>query len=584
MGFVDQANRQTAPLQMTEAERGKIDHMFLACDVLGMDFQPNPHLGLFGAFLQKDSQKDLYDLDPATKKRLILWPRGCFKTSAVMVEMIQLILNYPNIRIIILSGSTNLAKEILEGVKSAFETPTEKFLQLYPEYCGRNLGNQSKFTVPNRTRKFIKGSTVWISTAKTVKAGSHCDIAFVDDLVNDQNYQSPEALEKCWQQYCDIGPLIDPGGYIVVTGTRYSFGDTYQRIIEAMEREKKDLGDTVWMSSVRTCWREVDGVKTVLFPAFKTKDGRTKGYTVRFLESEKSEKGDEWFACQYGNNPIAAGTQTFTDDLLDKHTLFHFEKPMMESQIEILAKEVKSLMANGKTFEQAIEVATAKPGTGVIPLGGWCFVIGDLSYVGDQRSGGKRDKCVFYIIRVVNARLYVIACHSGKWKSGEVADEVINILLAYRPKQIWIEAFLGWEAYETVFTMVAVSRGIQHLPIEWIPLDNQEEAKVIRIGSIHAWFARDKLYIFAGIKDYEELRNNLKKFPKLGRHDDHGDCLGLGVNAPHGVALFQTVKENVTVAEVVKQKLYPNGMPWAANYREVENQTEGNGCGSCIVS
>lgn len=568
---------------MTDAERGKTDSMFLAVDILGMDFQPNPHTGLFSAFLKKDPSKDLYELDPVTKKRLILWPRGTFKTSAVMVEMIQLILNYPNIRIIILSGASNLAKEILEGVKSAFESPTERFEQLYPDYCGKKLGNQSKFTIPNRTRKFIKGSTLWISTAKSVKSGSHCDIAFVDDLVNDQNYQSPESLEKCWQQYCDIGPLIDPGGYMVVTGTRYSFGDTYQRIIEAAEREKKDLGDTVWASSIRTCWREVDGVKQVLFPEFKTKDGRTKGYTVRFLESEKSEKGDEWFACQYENNPIAAGTQTFTDDLIDKHTLFHFERPMMESELDKLASQIKILCAGGKTFEEAVELSAAKPGSGVIPLGGWTFVMGDLSYVGDKRNGGKRDLSVFLVIRVVNGRLYVIACHAGKWKSGEVAEQIIFLLLKYRPRQIWIEGFLGWEAYQTVIEMTAKEKNIQNLPIEWLPLDNQEDAKIVRIGSVHGWLVRDKLYIFAGIDGYDTLKANLTKWPKLGRHDDHGDCLGLAVNAPHGVALYQSVKESTSLAETVKQKMFPNGMPWAGNYHETENQDAGNGCGSGIV-
>lgn len=586
---------------MTDAERGKVDPMFLAVEVLGMDFQTNPHEGLFRCFLPQKLSTPLADLDPVVKKRMILWPRGLFKTSAVRVKIIQLILNYPNCRILIGAASLALGKVQLEAVKRVFEQPSDKFRELYPEFCGKKLGNTTRFTVPNRTDFSSPEETVTTSTASSVKAGSHYDFVFIDDLVNDQNYRNPVALEQCWQDYKDFGPLRDPAGYLFVTGTPYSFGDTYERIEESAREEMK-LGRATWEISQRTCWSEIcstcgkteavhhdaaqyckfsgSGKKLLLFPQFRTSAGKVIGHTIEFLESELREKGEDFFAMQYECRRLASGLQTFTDQLLDSHTLYHFEKPMMESQLETLAAQIQLLMAQGKTFEQAVELSTAKPGTGVIPLGGWCFAIGDLSYPGDPR---KRDKSVFYVIRVVNARLYVIACYSGKWKSSEVGDQVVNILLQHRPRQIWIEGFLGWEAYDTVIRMVATGRGIQALPLEWIPLENQEGAKVVRIGSIQAWFARDKLYIFAGITDYQELRNNLTKFPKLGRHDDHGDCLGLGVNAPHGVALYQSVKESVTLADVVKQKLYPNGPPWERGYSDDETVSHGNGCGSVVV-
>lgn len=569
---------------MTDAERGKVDHIFLACNVLGMDFQHNPHDGLFACFLKKDPTKHLSDLDLNYKKRMILWPRGLFKTSAVIVEIIQLILNYPNIRILIMSGSRDLAMSQLERVKRTFEEPTDTFRILYPDYCGTNLGNKSKFTIPNRTMKIFAEATVTISTARSVKAGTHYDVIFVDDLVNDQNYKNPAALEKCWEDYKDIGPVLEPSGYLFVTGTRYSFGDTYERIQDAAKKEMKETGTSVWNFSIRTCWRDINGKREVLFPQFRTKDGRTIGHTVKFLESEKREKGDEFFACQYENDPIGSGLQTFTDELLDAHTVYHFEKPMMESEVQRIAAQVQILTSQGKSFDQAMEETVKKPGRGEVPLGGWCFVIGDLSYVGDERNGHKRDKCVFFVIRVVNGRLYLIAAHAGKWKSGEVAEQIIFLLLKYRPRQIWCEAFLGWEAYDTVIRMIAAERRVQHLPLEWLPMDNQPDAKVVRIGSVHGWLFKDKLYIFAGIEGYQELRDNLKKFPKLGRFDDYGDCLGLGVNAPHGVALYQSTKEITSTLEQIKARIYPNGLPWSQEYNEREESSAGNGCGTCIVS
>ena len=71
-----------------------------------------------------------------------------------------------------------------------------------------------------------------ITTARSVKAGSHYDVIFIDDLVNETNYRSLKMLEKSIQDYRDIGPLLAPAGYIFVTGTRYSFGDLYEQIQE----------------------------------------------------------------------------------------------------------------------------------------------------------------------------------------------------------------------------------------------------------------------------------------------------------------------------------------------------------------
>ena len=68
--------------------------MYLGSVVLGMDFQEIPHRHLFSHFLSKDpyERTPIYDISLVVKKRMILWPRGTFKTSAIIVEIVQLIL------------------------------------------------------------------------------------------------------------------------------------------------------------------------------------------------------------------------------------------------------------------------------------------------------------------------------------------------------------------------------------------------------------------------------------------------------------------------------------------------------------
>jgi hypothetical protein len=183
--------------------RCRTDQLILS-NILGMDLQPNPHRALFAQFLQKRPGLPISDLDPVYKKRMILWSRNTCKTSSIRVEMAQIILNYPNVRLCFLTGNDDLAKRQLGGLKQIFERPTPEFLRLFPEYCLTSrqnrrtkewedqldeLGNMHEFTVPCRTSTVYAEPTFAISTARSVKAGSHFDFIFIDDLVNDQNYQ-----------------------------------------------------------------------------------------------------------------------------------------------------------------------------------------------------------------------------------------------------------------------------------------------------------------------------------------------------------------------------------------------------------
>jgi hypothetical protein len=525
---------------MDERTQALTDHMFLGCEVLGMDFQEVPHRALFNRFIQKDPDgvTPVYDLSLGVKKRMILWPRGTFKTSAIIIEIVQFILNYPNIRICFLSGGESLAKRQLRRVKDIFTQPTLKFRQLFPEFCmskSRQFGNAHEFTVPCRRAggNTLAEPTMAITTARSVKAGSHYDIIFVDDIVNEQNYKDPKMLAKCKEDYRQVIPLLAPDGYLFVTGTRYSFGDLYEEIREQADKEMKETAQRVWEYSILPCWvrycancedkchkRDIDhnwemnateptclqcgckgwsdtGVKDVLFPNFRCKDGRTEGHTVEKLERiRKYELGDELFACQYLNSPLAAGAQTFTPELLAKQTLFQLEQ-----------------------FPTALQAPT--------------FFVGDLSYVGSD----ERDKSVIYVCRYWQGQIFVLDCLSGKWDAYQLCENLFLGVLKYRPSMVWLEAFLGWEAYNTVLEIFARDKGIQRFPVEWIKLKYTKDAKKIRMGSVVVPLKERRLWLFAGMPGYETLLDDLKRWPKAGKHDDYGDCLGLVTEVPSGYQL-----------------------------------------------
>ena len=524
---------------MDERTLAMTQHLYLGTEVLGMDFQVIPHAHLFAHFIRKNPEHStpIYDLEPQLKKRMILWPRGTFKTSAIIVEIVQFILAYPNIRICFLTGGDTLAKRQLARVKRVFENPSIKFKELFPEFCmkrsdRRQLGNAHEFTVPCRTNDTLAEPTMAISTAKSVKAGSHYDIIFVDDLVNDQNYKSLTLLEKCKEDYKDLRALLAPDGYLYVTGTRYSFGDLYEEIQQKAKQEMKAGKEKSWMFSILPCWvkycanceawchrRDIDhdwehnasepkcklcncagwkdtGVKDVLFPRFRCKDGRTEGHTVEFLEQQRHDMGNEFFANQYENNPLPSDQQTYTPELLAKQSLFHLNE-----------------------IPSALQAPT--------------FFVGDLSYVGSD----KRDMSVIYVCRYFQGRIYVFDCICGKWDSMGVAENLFGGILKYRPSMIWLEAFHGYEAYDTVFQLFARDHNVQNFPVTWIPLTYGKDDKKIRIGTIKVPLQEGRLWLFAGMPQYERLCEDLLRWPKLGKHDDFSDCLGLVVKVPTGFHL-----------------------------------------------
>ena len=529
-----------------EFDKWKADRLACLTDpielgnVLGMDFQEDPHRLLFEQFIkfQPLSGLSLGRLSEIIKKFMILWPRGVFKTSAVRVWVVQMILNYPDIRLCFLTGGDELAKRQLKTIKDMFEKPTPEFLRRFPEFCTRSvfnkkeqkwydipavMGNAHEFTVPCRQKKTFPEPTFAISTAKSVKAGSHFDVILVDDLVNEQNYKSVKALAKCYQDYLDICPLLEPSGFMLMTGTRYSYGDTYERIQESARDEEKKIGHTIWRFSIRDCWShgckncehtsvyhdsriitvespctkcgcpgfQDNGVKGVLFPRVQTSDGRDIGHTLDFLEGEKIRLGDEFFANQYENSPIAAGSQTFTDVLLDAQTLFHPEQ---------LPK-----------YNEA-----------------YTFVVGDLAYVGQEG----RDYSVLYVCRIFEGQLFVIDCFFGNWDSGAIADSTLLVLLKHRPAAMYYEKFNGWEAYNTIIVARCAQQGLVSIPLQWEKGSQNPNAKLARIGSTKSPLQNKRLWLFAGMPGYDRLRTQLIKWPKLGKHDDFADCLGMVVSAP----------------------------------------------------
>ena len=164
---------EQAKIKLAERNRARTDYFFLANDVLGMDFQEDVHSDLFDALPDFRPDQPWQEQFGRWQKRLILHPRGHYKTSAVVVAIIRAIICYPDVRILLMQGSLKVTKTLMHAVRSHFDgtASRSRFQELFPEFCGSKselAASQLEFTTPARTRKQIAQATVTCASPRSV--------------------------------------------------------------------------------------------------------------------------------------------------------------------------------------------------------------------------------------------------------------------------------------------------------------------------------------------------------------------------------------------------------------------------------
>lgn len=491
--------------KLDDRERARTDKMFLATEVMGCDFQPDVHQELFDQCIKFDPTKP-WTQQSDKFKRMILWSRGHYKSRMVQVEIIQAILNFPDIRILIMQGSIKITQILLHEIKSYFtgDNPKSRLPELFPEFCSLKLGNASSFTVPARKNKGLAQATVTVASPRGIKTGQHYDVGFFDDLVNDANYRSPRLLQKVKEDYQMCLPLLDPPFYAYVTGTRYAHGDLYEEIIRWSKNNE-------WIISIKDCWGD-DG-KSVRFPQRSTKDGRIVGFTREILLSMQKDE-PEMFSSQYLNKPIQRGGQ-------------RFHKAMMEGAL--VAPQDMPPLSQSMFFVDLAAADTAAADDSVI-------VVGKTDLMGGQ---------------------YVVDCRGGQWVPPVFAQNLIEMALIHRPVMIWLEKTNG-SRYFADFVREICRRQNIYLPIDFLKTDNKEDAKAIRIGALEGRIKSKVLKFAVGLNRWDKIVEQFGIFPAgKSRHDDYPDTIALMSAQFTGTTNLQPVKhvpKNPILAMIAAQE------------------------------
>jgi len=262
-------------------------------------------------FVRKDPDKKIGELD-VIKMRLWLDPRNHFKTTIDICDIVQWILCYPNVRILIASGTRDNAIKMMAAVKAHFQY-NNVIRDLFPESCPaarkvEDFGRVDSFTCPARTNKKLREPTLSVASPDSTVAGMHYEVLKFDDLVNETNSRTKESIAQVNNWYKLTNPLIEKDGYRDVIGTRYDYSDCYGEILgdDFVQDHCVGVLHGEYLIAKRGCYLPSGDV---LFP---------ERFTKTKLESERREMGTFNFSAQYLNEPVSGESQFFPRERIEQ--------------------------------------------------------------------------------------------------------------------------------------------------------------------------------------------------------------------------------------------------------------------------
>tara|TARA_R100000808_G_scaffold21160_1_gene45754 strand:+ start:948 stop:2648 length:1701 start_codon:yes stop_codon:yes gene_type:complete len=163
-------------------------------------------------------------------------PRGSLKTSMLEALVMRTMLRDPNARILYGMEVNEVAKQSLARIKKIFEG-SEKIKDLWGDVRGPVWNNSALTLSGVSLDKADKEPGLCTFGVDKTRVGGHYSMIIADDLVNQDNVKNKEGIEKVLQCFKSLFFLLDPGGILIVCGTRYHDDDLYGHILGNLQEE-----------------------------------------------------------------------------------------------------------------------------------------------------------------------------------------------------------------------------------------------------------------------------------------------------------------------------------------------------------
>ena len=403
-------------------------------------------------------------LNRPSNRKLILVPRGHLKTSIVTkAYSIQLLLRNPNLRILIANQVWDKAREMLYEIKQ-FLTDKSDLPKLFGPFVS-DRWREDDIVIAQRS-KALAAPSIGTSGVEAELTSSHYDVIFCDDLQGEKNFQTPEAREKVKRYYRSMIDLLEPGGLLIVIGTRWHLDDVYQYILD-QEKEYYDV----------TIRRVVEDGR-IIFPKkfskhFNLARRQWEFSSVPCLDyiDYLKRRPSEEFASQYMNDPVDSENAVFKKEYFRYWTA---RPPRLYVSM---------------TIDPAISEKQSAD----------YFVI-DVSGMDEDYN------------------IYRLDYAKGHWKVSEQIEQIFTMFLKWHPSAVGLETVAYQKALKSWLEEKQRERQV-YFPITELKRSTLE-SKEFRIKSLEPFLRDGKYYLAPWMKSFEE---EALGFPRA-KHDDELDA------------------------------------------------------------
>lgn len=442
----------------------------------------DPYRVICDFFVKKDPNKQIHEQDEI-KNRLLLWPRGGMKSTIDIVDTVQWILNFPEIRVLYLTATDELAVKFVEETKGHFVLkPNEHSLMniFFPDFCVPQGQREAadRFECPVWLSKGVKRGepTVLAVSVGASKSGLHCEVVKGDDPVSDVNSSSIEMCQKISKAIDLTRKLLRLGGYYYdLIGTRYDDEDHYGVTIDKNVGEITTTSGRNWTLSENktTATKILIGVGITIKPEV-AKSLQEQGKKINYAEAgedgcvlllpkvmpykwcmQEWRRNEDNFEAQINQNPRPISAVVFTRQELEAVTV-----PF-------------NMMPFGGLRSQTWDFAySTKKGRD--------FVTGSDA-VWDDKGGLVIDDLI-----------------RARFKPDELAQAVVDFAKKYHPFVIGIEDASGSKLAEPAIIAKAMATQDPHViavcsKIDWIKPNTEIDSKRARMGTMHPWVVEKRL-------------------------------------------------------------------------------------------
>lgn len=517
-------------------------------------------------FVQKDPTfvtfRDFADQYSDIKSRMLLVPRGGFKSSIDMADCVQWIICFPAITILILTGVYTLASDFVGEIKRHFtleesgEIDVAKkkiaysprkimdkktgvwsesmFQVMFPEHCiNPSEGTMFEYQTPAEADK--KEPTVRAASIEQALSGSHFDVLKLDDVVTNENSQTPDRMAKVNRQIEVNKAMLNPYGFFDVIGTWYDEQDYYGITIKQEETFAKEQGivEGIFGSVASGRFNSCVYCKLYLRAAWWPTDIATKAgkiedemkeedwdlwfperLTYKFLSTEKkTDKTGTTFAIKYLNDPRKMNKVKFPRELLVRRTIPHSQ----------------------------------------LPPGGIVVTAIDTAYSTKQWA----DYTVIITGLIYGGRFYIVNMVRGRFNEYDLPKVIANTAYKWKPKRISIEESVGvrWFSKELRREMDNLQISV---PVDYVSLGHGSKlrSKQLKAKPVLRLLGDERMYFLNSCEGLEEIYNELEKFTGTSddQHDDIVSAISLLVEQYGGYADMDQKVNSIHQDYAINQK------------------------------